>query len=35
MSLPFAALLAADESSYVRGTTFVVAGGLIWNYEEQ
>src|SRR5690242_17025022 len=28
-----AALLAAGESSYFTGTTFVVGGGLIWNYE--
>ncbi len=29
------AFLASSESDYVTGTTFVVDGGLLWNYQEQ
>jgi NADP-dependent 3-hydroxy acid dehydrogenase YdfG len=26
---------AISESDYVTGTTFIVDGGLLWNYQEQ
>jgi glucose 1-dehydrogenase len=29
------AFLASSESDYVTGSTFVVDGGLLWNYQEQ
>jgi glucose 1-dehydrogenase len=29
------AFLASSESDYVTGTTFIVDGGLLWNYQEQ
>lgn len=30
-----AVFLASSDADYVTGTTFVVDGGLLWNYEEQ
>jgi glucose 1-dehydrogenase len=30
-----AVFLASEESNYATGTTFVVDGGLTWNYQEQ
>ena len=30
-----AAFLASSEADYVTGTTYVIDGGLTWNYEEQ
>jgi glucose 1-dehydrogenase len=30
-----AAFLASSDADYITGTTVVVDGGLLWNYEEQ
>jgi glucose 1-dehydrogenase len=30
-----AAFLASNDADYVTGTTVIVDGGLLWNYEEQ
>jgi glucose 1-dehydrogenase len=27
--------LASEEANYITGSTFVVDGGLLWNYQEQ
>jgi glucose 1-dehydrogenase len=27
--------LASEEAGYITGATFVVDGGLLWNYSEQ
>jgi glucose 1-dehydrogenase len=30
-----AAFLASSEADYITGTTYVIDGGLTWNYQEQ
>ena len=30
-----AAFLASDDASYITASTFVVDGGILWNYQEQ